>query len=335
MLRRLIAEIGNVTRKCLDDFVVSVVQKRLGSEMFEPSSDLRVAQGLLALSREANRAGPFADHMLTLGRAIRELVPCTSFSAVVLDPDAEEKVVDERWAVVDGAPLEVVLTYARKYLPVDPMRFAALQASGQPVTLSDFVSERQFGRDPYTDELLRPVGLRHLLGVSLRLSSRRILLFALHRRRGEGDFSPIERGILRLVAPDFAAAARHETIGVPQNESGVLVSLESREREVAEGALRGLANYEIARELGLSERTVGYYFTKLYRKLGVPDRPRLVALVTGQFRRQREVARKIAPHGPPRIEVIARQTCNVAESGEMLQVTDSSRATRRGRLAVR
>jgi DNA-binding CsgD family transcriptional regulator len=163
------------------------------------------------------------------------------------------------------------------------MRPAALQASGQPVALSDFVSERQFGCDPYTDELLRPLGLRHLLGVSLRLSARRILLFALHRRRGEGDFSPTERGILRLVAPDIAAAARHETFGVPQNESAILGSLESREREVAEGALRGLANCEIARELGLSERTVGYYFTKLYRKLGVPDRPRLVALVTGQL----------------------------------------------------
>lgn len=56
-------------------------------------------------------------------------------------------------------------------------------------------------------------------------------------------------------------------------------ALTPREREVAEGILRGLANKELAHELGLSDKTVRNHIFNLYRKLGIQKRLDLVLLV--------------------------------------------------------
>lgn len=55
--------------------------------------------------------------------------------------------------------------------------------------------------------------------------------------------------------------------------------LTPRERDMAEGILRGLANKELAFELGLSENTVRNHISSLYKKLGIQKRLDLVLLV--------------------------------------------------------
>jgi DNA-binding NarL/FixJ family response regulator len=48
--------------------------------------------------------------------------------------------------------------------------------------------------------------------------------------------------------------------------------LSPRERTILQAAARGLTNGEIARELWVTEQTVKFHLTNIYRKLGVPNR---------------------------------------------------------------
>jgi len=50
------------------------------------------------------------------------------------------------------------------------------------------------------------------------------------------------------------------------------VQLTAREREVLSLVRRGLVNKQIARELGISERTVKAHLTSIFTRIGVPDR---------------------------------------------------------------
>jgi two-component system nitrate/nitrite response regulator NarP len=58
--------------------------------------------------------------------------------------------------------------------------------------------------------------------------------------------------------------------------------LSPREREVAFLVARGLANKEIARELGLSDGTVKLHVHSIFLKLGTRSRTMLVRLGTGR-----------------------------------------------------
>jgi DNA-binding CsgD family transcriptional regulator len=50
-----------------------------------------------------------------------------------------------------------------------------------------------------------------------------------------------------------------------------------REREILELVVRGLRNREIATAIGISERTVEWNLSRVYRKLGVQSKLELVA----------------------------------------------------------
>lgn len=57
--------------------------------------------------------------------------------------------------------------------------------------------------------------------------------------------------------------------------------LSQRERQVADAVARGATNKEIARVMGITERTVKAHLTAIYEKLGVRDRIQLSLLVHG------------------------------------------------------
>jgi len=69
-----------------------------------------------------------------------------------------------------------------------------------------------------------------------------------------------------------------------RNKSGpepALEVLSQRERQVAEAASRGSTNKEIARTMGITERTVKAHLSAAFDKLGVRDRMQLSLLVNG------------------------------------------------------
>lgn len=57
--------------------------------------------------------------------------------------------------------------------------------------------------------------------------------------------------------------------------------LSQRERQVAEATSRGSSNKEIARAMGITERTVKAHLSAAFEKLGVRDRMQLALLVNG------------------------------------------------------
>ncbi|MBW8327654.1 MAG: response regulator transcription factor [Thiobacillus sp.] len=61
----------------------------------------------------------------------------------------------------------------------------------------------------------------------------------------------------------------------------VLDRLSQRERQVAEAVARGATNKEIARVMGITERTVKAHLSAAYEKLGVRDRMQLSLVVHG------------------------------------------------------
>ncbi|MGW3468945.1 helix-turn-helix domain-containing protein [Saccharopolyspora sp. NPDC000995] len=61
----------------------------------------------------------------------------------------------------------------------------------------------------------------------------------------------------------------------------VLSPLTKREREVLDQLVRGRSNREIARSLGISERTVKNHLRNIFTKLGVGDRTSAVVKALG------------------------------------------------------
>jgi DNA-binding NarL/FixJ family response regulator len=69
------------------------------------------------------------------------------------------------------------------------------------------------------------------------------------------------------LAPKAAAALLAERAARP-----VSVELTARERDVLSLVVQGLANKQIARRLGISEKTVKGHLTNLFQRIGVADR---------------------------------------------------------------
>ncbi|MER7484352.1 AAA family ATPase [Streptomyces sp. NPDC126497] len=88
----------------------------------------------------------------------------------------------------------------------------------------------------------------------------------------------------RLGAAPWAERARAEldatggTTPGPEAAGGALSVLTAQERKIIRLAARGLSNRDIAAQLFLSPRTVGYHLYKAFPKLGVTARTELAAL---------------------------------------------------------
>ncbi|TYB56784.1 AAA family ATPase [Nonomuraea sp. PA05] len=106
------------------------------------------------------------------------------------------------------------------------------------------------------------------------------------RRRGvaAGHLREALETFERLGAAPWAGRARTELLaaGGPATAPapGRPTGLTSQERQIVQLAARGLSNKDIAAQLFLSPRTVGYHLYKAYPKLGVASRGELATLAT-------------------------------------------------------
>ena len=66
---------------------------------------------------------------------------------------------------------------------------------------------------------------------------------------------------------------------LPAANHGTLAALSQREREVAQAVTSGMSNKEVARLLGITERTVKAHLGAIFEKLGVRDRLQLALRV--------------------------------------------------------
>lgn len=149
------------------------------------------------------------------------------------------------------------------------------------------------------------------IGVTRRLADvspgTKVVLFTSFSDR-EGILDALDAGavgyLLKDAEPDelhaaIRAAARGEAPLAPKAAATLLAArgeraaagdseLTPRERDVLELVIAGDANKQIARKLGISEKTVKGHLTNVYQRIGVSDRTQaaLWAERTGVFRRQ-------------------------------------------------
>lgn len=94
----------------------------------------------------------------------------------------------------------------------------------------------------------------------------------------------VENGGL-WVGPELMARLRTSLANLQPHQLRMIESklalLSPREREVALAVAAGAANKEIARHMGITERTVKAHLTAIFERLGVRDRMQLAILVNG------------------------------------------------------
>lgn len=98
-------------------------------------------------------------------------------------------------------------------------------------------------------------------------------------RRGAG-LAALERPFAsrQQTRARIAHALRHEPLPVDSLIAGAHLGLEVRETEMLGFLVMGLTNQEVADALSISEATVKYRLTRLYRRLGVRRRAEAIAL---------------------------------------------------------
>lgn len=85
----------------------------------------------------------------------------------------------------------------------------------------------------------------------------------------------------RTLVQHLLATVRQIPVPAGANPAGALAKLSEREQDVARLAAQGAANKEIARQLGITERTVKAHLSAAFEKLGVADRVQLTLKING------------------------------------------------------
>lgn len=132
---------------------------------------------------------------------------------------------------------------------------------------SDFLSDREYHRTGMYVDYTGPLGVEHEMMVCLPAGGPgRTLRVLLIRGRGR-DFTEHDRAVLTLLRPHLNAAF---VAGERLRDGGD--GLTSRQREVLGHVSAGLTNRQIARRLGISERTVEKHVEGIFARMGVASR---------------------------------------------------------------
>lgn len=186
----------------------------------------------------------------------------------------------------------------RAHLGQDPLlSHYATTGDAAARRLSDVAEVGVFHRSEVYQQYYRVAELRHQLALPVRGLPGQLIGFTLCRASGR-DFSDRDGETLSLLGPHLArlhrqclgaagagtrtASAdeaepelplqRSATTGTPPARTGTPLPLTQHEREVLELSRAGQTSGRLARELGVSHRTVDKHLENAYRKLGVTNR---------------------------------------------------------------
>lgn len=155
------------------------------------------------------------------------------------------------------------------------------------ISLSDFMTEREFRAGGLYQEIFKPIGVLHQLGIILPVEGH-VVGVAMNR---DTRFTDEERQLIEHLQPHFVQAFERTQLSaalrgippvdfLPWRRHG----LTRRECDVLRWLMEGKRNREIALMLSLRPRTVDTHVVNLFTKLGVQTR-------TAAANRAREILR--------------------------------------------
>lgn len=141
-------------------------------------------------------------------------------------------------------------------------------------SLDSVLDRQQWLRSMHYNEYVRPCGLNDRIASSLRLPGNdTIQAIVLHRAAAHGKYSRREVRLTRVFHHELSIALGTR-LKMDAPERGE--PLPGRLRDVLAGLVRGEAEKQIARRLGLSPNTVNRHVQRLYRRLDVRSRGELM-----------------------------------------------------------
>jgi len=156
--------------------------------------------------------------------------------------------------------------------------------SGEPVMISDFLTQQRFHRLGLYAEFFRGIPVEHQVAISLPGPDQEVIGVAMSRARH--DFCDEDRALLCVLrAPLMDAlvrARRRRQAGqvYAAMACGGLADLTEREVQILRLVADGRTNVSIAHTLEVSPRTVAKHLEHIYRKFGVSSRAAAVSRMT-------------------------------------------------------
>jgi hypothetical protein len=144
-------------------------------------------------------------------------------------------------------------------------------------SLDSVLDPQQWLTSMHYNEYVRPCGLNDRIASSLRLpGNNAIQAIVLHRAAADGKYSRRAVRLMRVFHHELSMVlGTRLKMSAPETAE----PLPARLRDVLAGLLRGEAEKQIARRLGLSPNTVNRHVQRLYRRFDVRSRGELMFLV--------------------------------------------------------
>jgi DNA-binding CsgD family transcriptional regulator len=229
-------------------------------------SDYLAVLDLLREAGAVDGTDPFPEQVLG---GLRRLVPCDVVAY-------HEGPVSQPAVAYAGEPRGQVTKAIRdaheRRLAQDPL----IPVEGAR-KYSDYLSQRQFHRLAFYEEVARPLGVEDMIRLWIEPTGSKNA--RLEFDRPDRGFRERDRAVLDLLLPHLRqlrrnAVARRRPLSQPDR-------LTPREREVLELVADGRTNAEVARILWISPGTVRKHLENTYEKLGVHTRTGAVAVWGG------------------------------------------------------
>jgi DNA-binding CsgD family transcriptional regulator len=213
--------------------------------MYVSLETLQRAVGLVDSLAELDDPASFAGIVLP---GLATLVGCDVLTYNEIGPaHGQTRYMDYPAGALDPATQPVFAAHVHEHPLVNHYRATG---SGEPVMISDFLTQQRFHRLGLYAEFFCGIPVEHQMAVSLNA--------ALHRARRRQQ----ARQALTTMADHWLAA------------------LTEREIQILRLVADGRTNTAIAHALGVSPRTVAKHLEHTYRKLGVSNRAAAVSRIT-------------------------------------------------------
>jgi DNA-binding CsgD family transcriptional regulator len=253
--------------------------------MFGPVAHLCSAdlKALLDFVGDVDETGFLTPYPSEVVARVKDLVPCDDVTYQVCDLASRRFLALVGAVPEEGDDEEDNLVYWRTG-PCPITAFRARTGSLDVVTMSDVIDGRLYHELPVFRDYFAPAGVDHIIDLALPAHGRQQRSFVLFRARGERDFSPRDRDVLRTLQPDLRRLETHAALrrqlsrllsgtsdvnGADPDPCGALTA---REREIVKLAGQGKTNAQIAAELWVAPSTVKKHLENSYAKLGVGGR---------------------------------------------------------------